>query len=209
MMFEVYRNSQYVQLAGSVAVAIGCLLLYSSRPLYIRMLGLYALVSAVLSIMQEVSSLFFSHAGLNQIGNASVLSEAWLFSLLFYFVTTSDSFKKGILTTTTLYSILYIGALLFSDASYSIIRFGRDFLMIGYSVIYFYYLIKKLPEENLLQFPMFWINTSVIFFFSGTFVLSLVINYIVSVHKDTTGFWAFRNFFSLFILCCIDLCGLA
>jgi hypothetical protein len=58
--------------------------------------------------------------------------------------------------------------------------------------------MRHTPEENILKFPLFWINASTLFYFSGTFVLSLMVGYIIDVLKnDMTGFWAFRNFFRL------------
>lgn len=69
--------------------------------------------------------------------------------------------------------------------------------MILFSVSYFIYLLRQLPEDDLLKFPMFWINSAIVVFFSGVFVLSYFRDYIVLVlEDDTAGFWAFRNFFS-------------
>jgi uncharacterized membrane protein YesL len=86
--------------------------------------------------------------------------------------------------------------LFFKEQSTSFTRLGRDIVMILCALVYFYYLIRKLPEENLLRFPMFWITASVIFFFCGTLFFSVTADYIVSVlNNDRAGFLAFRNFF--------------
>ena len=198
-VFEVYAISRFLQGAGSMAIAISCLLHYSKRSHYIRALGFYAVASIFFSLVQEILIWFFSNVGLNFIGNGSVLSEACFFSLAFYYATESTIFRKGIFISVTFYTIFYLITFLFFDInSYSFIRFGRDSLMICYALAYFYYLIRKLPEENLLKLPMFWVNSAVMFFFSGTFILSLMVDYIVSVfNNDLAGFWAFRNLFRL------------
>lgn len=196
-VLKVYTISGYLQWVGSLIILSVCLYKYSLRPSHIRVLGLYAVLSIVFSLAQEISEMVFSKSGINSIGNGYVLTEALSFSLLFYYAMRNTFFRKGVLTLALLYTILYlITFLFFANHSFSLIRFGRDFLMISYSLTYFYYLIRKLPEENLLGFPMFWINASVLFFFSGTFILSFLIDYIANVLKDNiAGFWAFRNLF--------------
>jgi hypothetical protein len=160
-------------------------------------LAFYAITSICFSLAQKSSEWFLGNVGVNNIGSVWTLLEALYFSLLFYTVTANTFLRKRIAVFSAFYIIFYVAACLFFLGNfYSSIRFGRDLLMIGYALIYFYYLIQKLPENDLLKSPMFWINAAVIFFFSGTFVLSLVLDYMVQVLKnDLTGFWAFRNFF--------------
>ena len=203
-VFKIFTISTYFQWAGSIIISLSCLHHYNKRPASIKMLGLYALVSILFSLSQEISIWFFNSGGMNSIGNCYVLMEAWFFCLLFFHATESTTFRKTIFISVSSYTIFYLLTFIFyPQNSYSLIRFGRDSLMIFYALSYFYYLIQKLPEEDLLKFPMFWVNSSIIFFFSGTFVLSLMVDYIVSVLKnDLSGFWAFRNFFR-FAFCCV------
>jgi hypothetical protein len=201
---ELYDLSGYLSGIGSLIIAACSLLSFRSRPSYIKVLGLYAVTSIVFSLAQKASEWFFGNVGLNTIGNTWTLFEAWLLSFLFFYATENAGFKKGNRVLIISYTVFYLVTFLFfADRSFSFIRFGRDSLMIIFSLSYFYYLIRELPEENLLKFPMFWINTAVIFFFSGTFILSLMVDYIVSVLKnDLAGFWTFRNFFR-FTYCCV------
>jgi hypothetical protein len=61
---------------------------------------------------------------------------------------------------------------------------------------YFFYLLRELPKDDLMQFPMFWINTALLIFFSGTFILSYFREYIVAMMSDRfADYWIFRNFF--------------
>jgi len=47
-----------------------------------------------------------------------------------------------------------------------------------YSVFFFYYILKNLLFENLLNAPFFWINTGVIIYFSGNLILFAFSNYL-------------------------------
>jgi hypothetical protein len=57
-------------------------------------------------------------------------------------------------------------------------------------------LLRELPQDDLMQFPMFSINTALLIFFSGTFILSYFREYIIAMMGDGFGnYLAFRNFF--------------
>jgi hypothetical protein len=196
-VLELYNFSNILQWAGSIAVAACCLLYFNKRQSAIKTLGFYGITSILFSFAQRVV-IWLSHGDyLNSIGNIYALMEAWTISLLFYFAYHKSSFRKTAIAFAVIYTASYLVTFLFfADRSYSFVRFGRDSLMIAQALIYFFFLLSKLPEEDLLKFPMFWINSAVIFFFSGTFVLSLMADYITTVlNNDLTGFWAFRNFF--------------
>jgi hypothetical protein len=192
-----FALSSKFQLIGSILIAICCLSFYKLRPGYIKLLGFYAVISILFSIAQSLVPLRLARVLVNPIGNGFVLSEALVFGLLYLSVVSSINFRKFLLGSLILFGMLCIIVFLqFPEQSFSLIRFGRDFLLIVYALVYFYYLIKALPEQKLLDFPMFWINSAIIFFFSGTLILSFMRDYLVNVLKnDTAGFWAFRNFF--------------
>ena len=210
-MLKTYLISNYVQMAGSLAIAVSCLLHFKERSSHIKVLGFYAVVSLLFSTGQQTSLFFFSSLYLNAIGTWSVVSELIFFSMFFYFVTENPKFKRGIVISVITYLIFCLTAVLFfDDRLYSFTRFGRDSIMIVYALVYFSYLVRKLPENNLLRFPLFWINSSIIFFFSGTFILSLMADYIVSVlNTNLTGFWIFRNLFRFMFCACNSICRLA
>lgn len=165
--------------------------------------------SILFSAIQEISE-YYSWMRTIFIGNVFVLSEAIFLGLTFYLAIKHRQFKTSIIASLVLYVFFYgISLLCYPDNAYSLIRLGRDSLMILYGVGFFNYLIREMPEDNLLQLPMFWINSAIIFFFSGTFVLSLMADYIVSVLKiELIGFWAFRNFFRLAFCLVLSYAGL-
>lgn len=189
--------SVYAQWAGSFIICISCLPLFRQRSTYIKVIFYYALSSVLFQAGQQVSIYFFKNANVNQIGNGFVFFEAVLLGLVFWFATEAARYRKIITVFIVAYVIFYATSILFFHAeSHSMIRFARDIVLVLMSVGYFFYLINKLPEKDILRFPMFWINTAILIFFSGTSILSLMLNYIVNVlGDDLKFFWTFRNFF--------------
>jgi hypothetical protein len=161
------------------------------------MLGVFGITSIVFQGFQRLSDFFFNSKGLNEIGDAYVFFEGILLPLVFYYAVQNPIYRRWIIGGIFLYVIIYGCAFLFfNEYFYSIIRGARDLLMILLSISYFVYLMRTLPEEDLLKFPMFWINTAALIFFSGTFILSYLMDYIMAVMRDQfVHFWTFRNFF--------------
>lgn len=70
--------------------------------------------------------------------------------------------------------------------------------MILVSLIYFYVLIRELPTESITKLPMFWINTAVLIYFSGTFFVNLSTDYLINVVKDNLiKPWTIHNFLGI------------
>jgi hypothetical protein len=178
-------------------IALSCCVKFRLREKYIKILGIYALTSLLFILFQQVSIHMFNNVGVNAIGSGFVLFEALLFGQLYFSVAKSQNYKRIIFTSIIIYILFYCVLVIFYQENYySLIRWGRDLLMIILALGYFYYLLRKQPEENLFKFPLFWINAAIIFFFSGTFVLSFLLDYMHRVlESNFPGFWAFRNFF--------------
>lgn len=56
-------------------------------------------------------------------------------------------------------------------------------VMISYCLFLFYYILKNLIFENLLQSPVFWINTGILFYFAGNFTIFIFGDFIAS-HRE-------------------------
>ena len=52
------------------------------------------------------------------------------------------------------------------------------------SLLYFYVLIQQLPTESITKLPMFWINTAMLIYWSGTFLFFLSADYLITVMKN-------------------------
>ena len=194
-------TSQQLIYPGNLLVLVCFLLYYSKRPIEMKWLGYYGVASSLFHFGQILSN---SGPMKNTIGNAWTLTELVLFSMFYFLVIPLKGYRNWIVFSGIAYLLFYFMVFTFYPLNfYSYIRGGRDLTLMLYAILYFFYLLKKLPQENLLGLPMFWINVAVIFFFSSTFIVSLFRDYLVTVLKnDMSGFWAFRNFLR-FVFCVI------
>jgi hypothetical protein len=201
---ELRQLSSDAQWAGSFIICASCLPLFRDRKVYVKAVFFYAMSSILFQAGQQIAILFFHNVGVNQIGNGFVFFEAVLLSVMYWYVTETPLFRKGVLIVAGAYVVFYFVCILFFPAnSHSSIRFGREIILVLFSLAYFYYLLKKMPEDDLLKLPMFWINTASLIFFSGTSFLSIMVNYLVNVLGDNLDyFWTFRNFFR-FVFCLV------
>ncbi|HEX8061308.1 MAG TPA: hypothetical protein VF473_10255 [Cyclobacteriaceae bacterium] len=81
----------------------------------------------------------------------------------------------------------------------------RSTIFITISLVYFYVLIKELPAESITKLPMFWINTAVLIYYSGTFFQNLAADYMVSLKGDLITTWTIKN--SLGMIYYAIICG--
>jgi hypothetical protein len=77
-------------------------------------------------------------------------------------------------------------------------RIPHGIVMIVFSLVYFYTLLKGLPTRSVQRLPMFWINIGVLFYYSGTFFVMIFTDYLVNVLKNDLIYqWAFHNFLGI------------
>ena len=94
----------------------------------------------------------------------------------------------------TLANVFFIQGIV-SNNSYTLSL--RNFLLISISLIYFYILIKELPAESITRLPMFWINTAILIYFSGTFFQNLAADYMVYLKSNLVATWTIKNFLGI------------
>lgn len=195
MTIQLFAN--LFQFAGSTLIAILCFKNYKTISLPIKILGYYSLSSILFQLGQYGSTYYFNNRGINRIGDWFVLSETILLSALFVVTFKNKTTTRIIIFTVIVYTIYFLGSqLLLNENIYSTIRFGRDLIMISLSIGYFFILIRTQPEKDLMKFSMFWINAGILFFFSGTFVLSLFVSYLGKTSPELVPpLWTFKNFF--------------
>lgn len=195
MTIHLFAN--LCQFAGSALIAILCFKNYERISLPIKILGYYSLSSILFQLGQYVSTYLFNNRGINRIGDWFVLSETILISFLFLVAFKNKIAIRIICFIVIVYTIYFLGGQLFLNENiYSTIRFGRDLIMIALSIGYFFTLIRTQPEKDLMKFSLFWINAGVLFFFSGTFVLSLFLSYLEKISPELIPpLWTFKNFF--------------
>lgn len=157
----------------------------------------------IVNVIIEIISRFFGDSGINfgVVFHVFTVLEFFLLSLFF------ASFFKSYFNPFIIYLIIpvfFIVAYLdyringlnsISNFSTSV----ESIILSLYALFFYYYALKKLIFENLLSTPVFWINTAVLFYFSGNFVLFVFGNYLTRVDGDTYIFlWAIiHSFFNV------------
>lgn len=198
---KAYYFSNYAQQLGSLLIASVVVFQFSKRSTSIRLLGLYGLNSFVFQMITHVVAGFQSKIAYNNlVGNIYTITETLILLYFFYILFTYSWAKRITLIFMVLYFILFFlympGHWLELSAS---IRTLRDLMMIVCSVIYFYFMITGMPTNEITRYPMFWIMAAFLFYFAGTFVLSLSLDFLVNVLKDDLALlWTARNFFRFF-----------
>lgn len=63
------------------------------------------------------------------------------------------------------------------------------------AILYFYKLLKDLPEVHIFKVPMLWINIGLLVFFTGNFMLFVLKDYMTNVlANDLRFYWGYHNF---------------
>lgn len=76
--------------------------------------------------------------------------------------------------------------------SYSFVVLSLLGLLLG--LLFYFTMIKNLPEMNIIKVPLFWINTGQILYSTGTLLLFIVTDYLVKVvNDDLVAYWSFHN----------------
>jgi hypothetical protein len=63
------------------------------------------------------------------------------------------------------------------------------------AILYFYKLLKDLPEVHIFRVPMLWINIGLLVFFTGNFMLFVLKDYMTDMlANDLRFYWGYHNF---------------
>jgi len=111
-----------------------------------------------------------------------------------------DLFSYSLITLFVLFSLINLFFIQgpFTFNSYTTSLASVCFIIL--SLIYFFVLIQQLPTESITKLPMFWINTAMLLYYSGTFFLYLSRAYLVNVLKDNQIVsWLIHNLLGLML----------
>lgn len=204
-MMTVHHISNYSQQFGSFLIVLLGVPFLMKRELPIRIIVLYGANSV---IFQAVSTLitYTKVEWLNVNGNLYTLAEAMILLGFFYSLFKSPTEKKTVIIMAVVYVILYF---IFMSGRWfelvSSVRTMRDLVLIIGCIMYFFYLMREMPTNDITKFPMLWIVAAMLCFFAGTVTLSLSLNYLVKgLHNNLAVIWSIRNFYRL--LFCLVVC---
>lgn len=165
---------------SGIPVCIGAL---RFKTLSARQRVLFFLV--VLSCLTELLSLLLARLRIN---NLFVLhfftaAEFTLISLIYCLGLESRKAKLLVLSVLALflcfvlYDSLFIDSL---DSMDSAASAAESLLLIIYSLVFFFIILRRTEYSNLFDDPMFWFNAAVLIYFSGNLFLFIFSNYILA-----------------------------
>ena len=206
MTFEIFYRLALTQTYLSAVLAVLCLYRYKSRSVWIRLIGFTFLLGfiadqAVLILGKlhlngyKVNAYYNIPPVIWSLCNIPLLAAAYYFlmdkkyKLLFILA-------AGLSAIVTSSNVLLYQKGAFN--SYSIVF--QAMIVIDFCVVYFYKLLQELPEQHIHKLPMFWINSGLLIFYSGTFILYTFTSYLTEVLKnDMITYWSFHNILRIFL----------
>ena len=189
MTVEIYLVFVYTTTALSGLLAIACFYKFSSREIPVRLIGLLFTCSFLCSVASSITGYG------NVIGLIYVMLEILIIGVIYNHVT-AGKYRNQFLLTSIIFTAFAIYNLLFFQKteinSYTMLV--SSFIIIVYSVFYFYLLMRELPNGHLQRLPMFWFNSAFLFFHAGTFFLFAFVEYLVHVlNNNLLTYWFFHN----------------
>ncbi|MDP1800518.1 MAG: hypothetical protein Q8L81_04150 [Bacteroidota bacterium] len=139
----------------------------------------------VINIIVEIINIIISKLGLSNhyIFHYFTVAEFTLISL-FYSCFFKDYFSSWLikLLIPVFFIVAYIDSMV--NGLNTVNNFSasvESIILIFYSLLFFYFVLKNLIFENLLSTPLFWINTAILFYFSGNLILFVFSNYMATI----------------------------
>lgn len=200
MTFETYLLLAKIQTYLSAVLALLCFYRYKSRAFYIRLIGF----TFLLGFVADLSTLFLGKLktfGYPVQAYYNFPSSIWnicnvaLMAAVYYFLLGKKN-KLIFISIAGVFLVLASANLLLyqkqANNSYSTVL--QALIQIVFCILYFYKLLRELPEQHIHRLPMFWINSALLIFYSGTFILYTFTAYLINVLKnDLITYWSFHN----------------
>ncbi|MCE2732558.1 MAG: hypothetical protein ACOVOF_06615 [Chryseotalea sp.] len=190
----------YIQSISSFVLLLIFLFNYSSTDGNFKLIGALAGISTIANILQESVPRFLNGAYLNQIGEAYQLLSVFVISLFFLKLNNTKFARILFYVLNVTCFVLWVLLLVYLNdhvlfSVYSVISYiGLNV----FAILYFGYLLKYLPSDNLLTVPEFWVASAVLFNFSGYLIITLSYGYLVEVLKENTIlYWSLFNVFTI------------
>jgi len=199
MSFEILNFTASLQTALSAIVSAFALIKFSSRSLYIKLIGL----AFLLSFTANACAFLLFWLGLKSLMNVpqtfydSII--ICVISLIFYNAL-GKRFGKMFLIVTAFYLLFALVNFLFlqKHAINSYNKFLSSFIVISYCIMFFYRLMVELPSTHLQRMPMFWFNSALLIYYAGALILFVFTSYIINVLKQNLiTYWIFHNSLSI------------
>jgi hypothetical protein len=190
-MDDVLIRKIVIITAGSVLLpVILSFFNYRSQPGYLKLLGLLVLTSG----LSDVLSINIARFN-NETNNIYTIIQFLILCSVFYLCFNNARVKRFLLLSLFLYLIFSIINILFIEGfanRNTNLRTVSGISFIIISVYYFSYLLQNQPVDNIIRYPMFWINSAVLIYFSGNIFLYAA-NNIISFERIYLFYYLIHN----------------
>ena len=200
MTIEKFLFLAHTQTILSAVVAILCFVLFKSRSIDVRLIGFIFLTSFLANII----SLLLIRLGMLRafINIPPVIYLCVSLCLYSYLYSLNLKVKKPNWPL-----FVTVGFILFSVTNFLFIQkttpnsytyLLHSGILIVYSILYFFVLMRDLPTVYVHHLPMFWFNSGVLIFHAGVFFLFSFTAYLVNIQKNNLLFyWSFHHILSI------------
>lgn len=195
MARETYFFIFYIQTFLSALIAIASFYRFSERDTLLKLIGGLFVFSCVCNTIAYLSLLLHIEGMANIPGSVYGIVKVIVVGIIFNYVTKSKH-RDTVLTITIVYCAFAFFNLFFlqkvANASYN--KLAGSFIIMVYTIWYFYKLMVELPAIHLHRLPMFWFNSAFLIFHAATIFLFAFTTYLINEHLGTfKNYWAFHN----------------
>jgi hypothetical protein len=171
-------------LYSSLLVAIVGLIYWRWLPNFLRLLT----VLKIVSFLSDVAGRTLTSFGIS-VNHASIfygLAQLSILLWFYYLIFEKPSLKKPFLIVGIGLTLMGIGNWIFSEGQSNALYTNAidTAALLGLCVYYFYQVLTSESEVNILSTPLFWINTGLLIYLSGSLLLFLSADYIIRVLRD-------------------------
>jgi hypothetical protein len=169
---------------------------YTERDTVIRSVGVLFLISTLCNLAQYAAIFWAIPGVINPIGSLYNFLFIIAVTVLYYRMMVGN-YRGFFITASTLtfvWGLIVVFIIQSNGENTSFMSLGNSFMLLIFSVFYFYRLMKELPTVYLHRLPAFWFNSANLIFASGTIFLFASYDYLVRAFIDiNTAVWTFKN----------------
>jgi len=176
----LYTYIAQISVFATFLTLIVALLKHKTLTKEMRVLFLYVCIAAGI----EIFSLILTNLNIQHLYlfNLFTIAECTILSLFYQKIFSLKKYSTLILFLLACFYGLFIYDYFFLHGGHNmnvLSIMAESFILIGFSLFYFYSLAKKMEYVNVLSNPLFWVNSSILIYFSGSLFLFIFSNYIL------------------------------
>jgi hypothetical protein len=197
--YEIFNWFAWASYTSTFIPLVIILAVINRQPKNIRWLAIFLAASLTSDLLFEIFY-YFKLANGNIVGNSYLLFSIPFISMFFYFTFVKNQFDRLLISVNAFYFLFCITNFLFVQKlginSYNLTL--QSLIVLVFSLLYFYTLLKQNPPKLVHTLPTFWIISGLFFSHAGKIVVYGVTHYLVNYIKDNLILvWIVHNILSI------------